>query len=760
MSKYDIIGTSARRIDTLSKVTGDALFSADLSFPRMLVGKILRSPHPHARILNIDISRARSLPGVKAVVIGKDTPGEKWGVFPYTRDQQMLQCEKVRYVGDEVAAVAAVDEDTALEALSLIQVEYELLQAVFDPEEAMSDEAPLIHQDHPGNINIHVPIEVGDVEAGFAASALVVEDTFRAAEDSYFMAEPYAVTASFDPSGNLEIWCPNAGPHMKSKPLANALKLPLNKVKVRKIAIGGAFGGRSEVCPADFIAAFLSMKARRPVKIVYTREENSMATRQGHAIVATIKTGVNEKGEVLAREMTSYLDGGAYSSTGPIAVSVPFLCMEQAYRIPNVRFNGYRIYTNKPVRGMIRIHGRAFSCGVDQQLDRMGLELGIDAKEMRLRNARVAGETTPTGSKVFSCGLKECIEKAAEKIGWKDAFGKLPPNHGLGIGINSVQTGFPLGIRGGSQAIIKFNEDGGATLISGVVDNGQGNDTMLVQIASEELGISMDDIELISADTEVTPLDPGSYSMVSTYAGGQAVMLAARDAREQLFELAAEQLEANVRDLKAKDHRVFVEGSPDKGILIHKLVRLSLLKGKPVLGQGAFAPKIDNRREWVSNPKGQLSQAFSFGATMALVKVDPETGRVTPLKVVAAQDCGFALNPRQVEIQFESGVAMGGQGGMLAEECIWSGGNLLNPDQLEYKVPLASDMPPIETVIVESVDPGGPYGAKEAGMSIAMSAAQAYMSAICNATGVWYKTFPLTPERILEGLEKKHREKR
>jgi 4-hydroxybenzoyl-CoA reductase subunit alpha len=759
MNDYSVIGKRMPRVDSRAKVTGEAKYTADLKFPRMLVGKVLRSPLPHARILHIDTTRARRLPGVKAVVTGEDTTGEKWGVFRYTRDQQFLPTDKVRYLGEEVAAVAAVDEDTALEALELIKVDYEELPAVFDPLEAMAPDAPRIHEDFPQNINIHVAIHVGDVEEGFAKSYYVREDTFRAPEESYFQGEPYAVVARFDLEGNLEIWMPNAGPHMKAKPLSNALKIPLHKVHVRKITIGGAFGGRSEISPADFICALLAQKTRRPVKIVYSREENTIATRQGHAMITTIKTGVDRQGRVIARDVTCFMDGGAYSSTGPIATSVPFLCMEQAYRMENVRYNGYRIYTNKPVRGMIRVHGRAFACGVDTQLDMIAEQLGIDPVEIRLRNAREAGDYTNTRSYVTSCAMKETIRRAAERAGWKEKWGKLPPYRGIGIGCNSVQTGFPMGIRGGSQAFIKFNEDGGATVISGVVDNGQGNDNMLVQIAAEELGLRPEDIQLVTADTEVTPLDPGAYSQVSTFIGGQAVKLAAQDARRKLLEIASEALEAHVDDLVARDRMIFVKGSPQKAIPIKKVVRMGLARGKSVSGEGAYWPKVDPKREWVTNPFGQMCEAFSFGTTIAEVEVDPETGKVKVLQVVAAQDVGFALNPLVLEGQFQGAVAMGGQGGMLTEYHFWDQGRVMNPTQLEYKLPLAPDMPPIETIIVESHDPNGPYGAKEAGMSIAMSAAQAYSAAVSNAIGVYMKEFPITPDKILQALRSKREDK-
>lgn len=758
MPDYAFVGKNMPRVDSRAKVTGAARFTADLTFPRMLTGKILRSQHPHARILNIDASDALRLPGVKAVVTGGDTLGTKWGVFRYTQDQQFLPTDKVRFIGEEVAAVAAVDEDTAQEALERIRVEYEVLEPVFDPMEAIAPGAPLLHDDFPQNINIHVPIHVGNVEEGFTKSYYVRDDTFTAPEDSYFHGEPYAVVARFDADDNLEIWMPNAGPHMKAKPLSNALGMLLNKVRVRKIAIGGAFGGRSEISPADFICALLARKSGRPVKIVYTREENSISTRQGHALITNIKTGVNRDGLVIARDITCYMDGGAYSSTGPIATSVPFLCMEQAYKMEHVRYNGYRIYTNKPPRGMIRMHGRSFAGGVDIQLDMIAEYLGMDPLDIRMINAREAGEYTNTKSYIASCAMKETITKAAEKAGWKEKWGKLPPMRGIGIGCNSVQTGFPMGIRGGSQALIKLNEDGGATVISGVVDNGQGNDNMLVQIAAEELGIRPEDVQLVTADSEVTPSDPGAYSQVSTFIGGQAVKNAAAEVRKLLFETAAQLLKADPADLVAKDRMIFVRGSSDPGVPLPKVIRRVLARGESVTGKGDYWPKVDAKREWISNPFGQMCGAFSFGTTIAEVEVDPETGQVRVLEVTAAQDVGFALNPLIIEGQFQGSIAMGGQGGMLTECHTWDNGFVLNPTQLEYKVPLACDMPKINSIIVESNDPDGPYGAKEAGMSIAMSAAQAYAAAISNAIGVFMTDFPITPDKILEAIKKKKEE--
>ena len=758
MTDYTLIGKRMPRVDSRAKVMGKARYTADLKLPGMLVGKILRSPHAHAKIVNIDTSRARALPGVKAVVTGADTEGVKWGVFAYTRDQQFIQTEKVRYIGDEVAGVAAVDEETALAALDLIEVEYEVLPAVFDPMTAMTTDAEPIHAEFPNNINIHVNIDTGSVEENFANAYYIREDTFTAPEESYFHGEPYAVAARFDYDDCLEIWMPNGGPHMKSKPLSNAFKIPLHKVKVKKITIGGAFGGRSEICPADYICALLAKKTGSPVKIVFTREENTIATRQGHAMITTHKTGVDKEGRVLARETTCYMDGGAYSSTGPIATSVPFLSMEQAYRMGSVRYNGYRIYTNKPIRGMIRVHGRGFACGLDTQLDMIAEHLGIDPVEMRLRNSRQPGEFTSTGSRVCSCAMDETIKKASAAAGWSEKFGKLPPFHGIGIGTNSVQTGFPMGIRGGSQSFIKFNEDGEATVMSGVVDNGQGNENMLVQIAAEELGLLPEDIHLVSADTETTSSDPGSYSQVSTFVGGHAVKNAAARCRKKLFDVAAKILKTDSDKLTAKNRMIYVTDDPEKSVSIKKTVRVALLNFTSVNAEGGYWPRVDMKREWVSNPYGQMCEAFSFGTTVIEVKVDPDTGQVTVLNAVACQDVGKALNPLVLEGQFEGSVAMGGQGGMLTEYHDWREGRCLNPTMLEYKVPLVCDMPEITDIIVESVypeNPMGPYGAKEAGMSIAMSAAQAYAGAVSNAIGVYMDSFPLTPDKIVAAIRGK-----
>jgi 4-hydroxybenzoyl-CoA reductase alpha subunit len=757
MTEHDLVGRSVVRTDSLAKATGEARYTADLTLPRMLRAKVLRSPHAHARILRIDTSKAEKLRGVKAVVTGKDAAGVKWGVFSYTRDHELLPANKVRYIGEDVAAVAAEDEETVLEALELIEVEYEVLPAVFDPLEAMREGAPQIHEHSQNNVNIHVPIEVGDVDRAFEQAYYVREDRFVDTEYTYCQTEPYAVLASYDGAGNLEIWTPNASPHTKAKALSNLLEKPLGKVKVRRVFTGGAFGGRSDIFPGEFIAALLSRKAGRPVKMVYTREESFTSVRQAHSMVVDVKTGVEKDGRLVACDIKLVLDGGAYSSTGPIATSVPFLVWEETYRLPNVRFNGYRVYTNKPVRGMYRCHGRAFLGGLGMQLDMIAEELGIDPLDLQLKNALKTGETQATGSRIISCGLTEALETAAKESGWTEKRDKLPYGQGIGMGANGMMVGFPMGIRGGSAAIVKFNEDGGVTLISGVVDNGQGNESMVVQIAADVLGLRMDEINLVSADSEVTPLDQGAYSQAATFVSGNAARAAAMDAREQILSIASDMLDATPAQLDIKDGKVFVKERPERNVWLGKVIRKALIDNTPVVGRGSYMPHVDEKREWVGNPHGQQAGTFSFGAVVAEVEVDTETGQVTVTNVTGAHDCGFAINPMAVEGQLEGSVASGGVGATLLEEHSWDGGQMLNATMLEYKVPLSVDMPQITPIIVETVDPEGPFGAKEAGLWGSMNMFQAIGNAVYDAVGVWIKEFPITPDKVLRALEEKER---
>jgi CO/xanthine dehydrogenase Mo-binding subunit len=756
MSNYKILGKGIPRIDTPPKATGEALYTADIKLPNMLVGKVLHSPLAHAKILNIDTSKAQKLPGVKAVITRDDTFGEKWGVFKYTRDHQLIAFDKVRFIGEEVAAVAAVDEDTALEALDLIKVEYEPLPAVFNAEEAMQDGAPLIHEDHPNNINIHVNIDVGDVERAFKGAYLVREDKFTSNDETYGMLEPYGVLANYHSDGSIEIWMPNASPHTKAKSLSNLLHIPLNKVIVRRPEIGGAFGGRSDIFPLDFITSLLSIKARRPVKIIYTREESMICTRQVHSMVMQVKTGVKKDGKILAQDIKVIMDGGGYSSTGPIAASVPFLVWEETYKLENVRLNSYRVYTNKPIRGMYRCHGRAFLGGLGMQLDIIAEDLGIDPVDIRIKNALNPGDMQATKSKVYSCGLKEAVKSAAEKIGWEEKRGKLPFGKGVGMGANGMMCGFPMGIRGGSSCFVKFNEDGYPTIISGVIDNGQGNYHAMVQIASEVLGVPPEEIHIVAGDTEVTTLDVGAYSQAAVVVSGNAVKKACEDAKAQILKLASEMLNCSEEKLDIENKIIFSKKDKSKQVPLHKVIRKGLIENRHVMGRGHYMPEVSNDREWVKNPVGQQATTFSFGANAVEVEVDTDTGEVKIINAVGFHDCGFPINIKGVEGQYEGSIASGGVGSTLKEEHLFKNGKVLNPDFLEYKIPTSLDVP--ENVYAGAVitnDPKGPFGAKEAGLFGSMNSFQAIANAIYDAVGVWIKDFPITPDKILKALEEK-----
>lgn len=751
--EFTAVGERVVRSDSRAKVTGEARYTADIKLPKMLTAKVLRSPYPHARILRIDVKRALKVPGVKAAVSGFDTHGVKWGVFRYTQDHPMLPTDKVRYVGEDVAAVAAVDEETALEALSYIKVDYEPLPAVFDPEESMREGAPQIHNEFTNNINIHVHIDVGDVDEAMSKAFLVREDTFKAAGEAYAMMEPYAVVASYN-NGFLDLWMPNAGPHVRAKALSNLLKLPLSRVRVRHINSGGAFGGRSEVSPGDLIASLLSIKAERPVKLVLSREENATSTRQVHDMIATVKTGMKKDGTIAAKDYRVIYNGGAYSSTGPIATSIPFYVYEECYRLPNVRYNGYRVFTNKGIRGMYGCHGRAFLAGNEAQMDLMAKGLGMDPVEVRLKNGLRSGEVTATQSKITSCGLKETIQTAAERTGFKKRWASTQKFKGIGMGCVAIMCGFPMGFRSGSSCYVKINDDGQVTLVTGLVDNGQGNESMVIQVASEVLGVPMEDINLVNADTEVTNLDPGAYSQAAAFVGANAVKAACENARRRIISIAAQKLGVKEADIGLKDRMAYAKKTPDKKMPISWVVREAFFRGEPIVTTGSFFPTIDFEREWVSRPWGQMAGTFSFGTSVAEVVIDGETGKVRIPRFTAAHDCGRPINPMAVEGQMEGSIQQAGVATIM-EENLWQGGFLLNPDLLDYKVPLACDMPDIETIIVSSIDPEGPFGAKEGGLTIRMNAHSAVACAVANAMGTLFHELPLTPDRVLNALERK-----
>ena len=754
---YNIVGKRLSRSDSWDKAVGMAKYTADLVLPGKLEGKILRSPHAHARILNIDKSRAEKLPGVKSVITGKDTSGYRFGVFRQTRDQYFLPLDKVRYFGEEVAAVAAVDEDTAEEALSLIKVEYEVLPAVFSPEESIKPGAPLIHDQFPGNA-FRSLVHFGNVDDGFAQSDLIREDRFSTPKVSHVQMEPYAAVASYDSWGKLNVWMPNQSPFTRRRALSNALGVPLSNIRVNHITIGGAFGGRSDTFPAEFCAALLSQRTGRPVRIVYSREETMFATRQKHSMIIWLKTGLKKDGTIMARDIKAILDGGAYMSSGVMAVNVPWQLEEAVYRAPNMRYEGLRVYTNKTPASMMRTHPSQLHFAEDTQLDVMAKELGLDLMEIRAKNAVKAGEKLPSQSRVSSYALDETIEEAGKASGWAKKKGKLGKNKGIGVGCAACMCGFNLGFRSGSSAILKFNEDGSATLNSGNVDNGQGNESMLIQIAAEEVGIPFESVKLICADSEDPSQDPGSYTMTSCFVSGNAAKNAAADAKKQLLSIAGPMLNVAPEGLDIKNGQIFSVKGPAKKIPVEDVVRQSFLKNAPIIGRGSYTLKTDDTDMLTGRVQGQQTGAYTGGTVVAEVQVDGETGQVKVTNLTIASDCGVAINPMAVEGQME-GIAIMALGEALCENHVLDqNGKLVTSNFRDYKIPRAPDLGNISSVIVPTLDPEGPFGAKEAGVTSGPAVCGAIANAVMDATGVWIKDLPISAEKLFLAMKKKKRD--
>ena len=676
MNEYSLIGKRLPRIDAKEKVTGKALYTDDISMSGMLCGMILRSPLAHARIVRIDTKKAMRLPGVKAIVTGEDTAKVRYGVISRSEkymDEYPLAVDRVRFMGEEVAAVAALDPDAALEALDLIDVEYEELPALFTPEEAMKPDAPQIHDHAPGNISREFHIHEGDVERGFQECHLVREDTFTTQSAIHAYMEPRVALASWDLSGRLTLYTSTQTPYYVQQHLGLTLGMNPDNIRVIKPFVGGGFGGKSDgLSSVEFCAALLSRHAERPVKLLSSRDEEFAAARRKHPTEITMKTGVKRDGTIVARQCKAILDGGAYCSLGPLTTVLIGTFQTLPFRFKNFKYDGYRIYTNKPPCGAMRGHGGPQAhFAQDVQLDMIAEELGLDPLEMALKNGLNAGDRSAAGFDIVSSGFRECLEKVATMTRWpeKREARKEGPQKAYGIGLGCG--GFPSGAgfyfnrttSAQSSVIIKAGEGGGLSVLTGASDIGQGSDSVVTQIVAEVLGINLEDIHLISADTEITPPDMGTYSSRVTVAAGNAALNAANSAKKEIFEVVAEELEANPEDLMAKNGRVFVEGSPDIFVPFSEAVKLYQRKnnGAPLVARGSY------------NSPDKLSPTYSFGAYACEVEVDLRTGEVRVLRMTVAHDCGQPLNPMSVEGQIEGCISMG-MGYALSEDLRFEGG--------------------------------------------------------------------------------------
>ncbi|MGO9124033.1 MAG: molybdopterin cofactor-binding domain-containing protein [Terriglobales bacterium] len=807
---FSIIGKSIAMVDAAGKTTGSGKYADDLSAPGMLIGKILHSPYPHARIKRIDTSRADKLHGVVTVVVGSDAPNP-YGILPVGHDEYALALDKVRYVGDNVACVAAVDEATAEKALELIDVEYEVLPAYFDPEDSMKAETNLIHDNKPHNIEKDYHHVFGDPEKGFAEAGHIAEARFIANEVTHAAMEPHATLAAFeiDPQtgnpGRLIVQSSTQVPYYLQHKLSLVLEMPMSQIRVIKPLVGGGFGGKSEVIPLEIIAAIAARKAKAPVKVTYTREEVFWAHRGRPRTIIDMKTGVKKDGSITAVKARVVQDGGAYCSYGVVTILYSGALLGALYDIPNIQYDGYRVLTNKPVCGAMRGHGTVnVRFAFETQLDELAAAIGMDPAEIRQHNLLKPPCVTVNGLRVQSYGLPECIDKVVERSGWKQRKGKMPKGRGLGVACSHYVSGAANSIIRSdmphSTVNIKIDRDGGVVVYTGASDIGQGSDTMVAQITAETLGCSLGRVKVIAADTDLTPIDIGSYSSRVTFMNGNATLRAALDVKKQIATAAARKMNCEAEELTFRNDVVSRKNgvaratpaatSPDVGAGVPPVQAASvsgrvegqILRGSlqqkrkdegpkdqlsfeeavvaaidfhgALSGTGSYAPPMEARGGKHKGAGVGPSPAYSYSAQVAEVSVDEETGEVTVHKVWASHDCGRALNPVSVEGQIIGSVWMG-MGQALTEEMVWKDGMLMNPGLLEYRSPSSVESPEVEAIIVESVDPEGPFGAKECSEGSLAATIPAISNAIYDAVGVRLHECPFTPERVLAAIRAK-----
>lgn len=765
MKELICVGKPVPRVDASVKVTGDAVYGYDLSFPGMLCGKVLRSQYAHAKILNIDPSKASRLPGVRAVTIGKEVPyiyGHPLGLV----DQPFLAIDKVRYRGEAVAAVAAVDEEIAEEALSLIKVEYEELPAVFDPIEAMNPDAPILHEEihlykhafefepiKGTNICQHAKLRKGDIEQGFRESDFIFENTFKTQIVAHSCLEPHVAVAAVDVNSRITIWVPHDSPHACRSELAHALKIPLSQVRIIVPFMGGGFGSKGGLT-IEPVAVALAMKTKgKPVKVAFTRSENFMSTLVRHPTIIQMKMGVKKDGTLWACQIKGVWDTGAYSEKGPRISSRGTYTGAGPYRIPHLHCDGYCVYTNNPISGAFRGFGVPQAAwAYESQMDIIAHKLGMDPLEIRLKNALGTGDLSPTGEVLKAVGLKECLQKAADEIDWskrKESKGKM---RGKGLACMYKYQGTHS-----STAVLKVNEDGTINISAATVELGQGADTILSQIAAEELGVPIDSIRMNPRDTDFVPFDRGTIGSRSTFMMGNAVRKAAIDVREQFLDLASQTLETRREDLIMEGGEIFFRGSPEKRLTLGQLAMKALTSPQgQIIGRGSstYPPETFN----TETGQGWEIRVWMYAAQAAEVEVDTETGLVKVLKLTAAHDVGKVINPTLCSGQIE-GALVFGLGGALWEEMLLKEGDAMNPNFHDYKLSSAMDIPELAPIMVEEPHGEGPYGAKGVGEPALAPTAPAIANAVFNAIGIRIKDLPLTPEKVLKALKEKKSEK-
>ena len=749
---HSVLGRSITKVDVLDKVLGRAKYGDDIEFPNMLYAKLLRSEYPHAAILGIDFSKAMKLPGVKAIITAKDVPVNTFGIL--VKDQAILAADKVCYMGDPVAAVAAESEEMAESALELIKVAYRELPPVFDAREALKPEAPKIHGED--NLAGRRKIRQGDVENGFSVSDEIVEDNFSTQKMEHCHMEPRAGTATVSPDGKVTIWSSLPLPFVAQMELARVLQIPMTKVRIVQPECGGNFGGRNEISIEPYVA-LLATKTRQPVKMVWSREEEFISSTTRHSYYLKYRTGVKKDGHLVARKVEIISDAGAYTSFGPSALTKGCILACGPYRIPNIKVDGYLAFTNNPVGGAMRGFGAPQVYAAEEtHMDHIASRLGIDPLDLRLRNIFKNGDRTATGQVLQGVGLSETISKATIAASWNRHAagdgGEAPIRVGRGMAcmfypIGNTERANP------SVALLKMNPDGTVILHVGILDVGQGARTALAQIAAEELGIAVENVCVISGDTDSDPYDFGCVASRGVYATGNAVRLAATAAKDLLLRTAAERLSVNIDRLETRNGMIYAKGCPEKCVPIREVALIFYQqKGKPVASVASFNPS----NAFLDQETGQGTPypTYAYATQIAEVEVDTRTGFVKVLRVTAAHDVGKAINEDLVRGQITGGIGFG-LGQALMENMVFDSGRNLNPNFVDYVVPTAPDMPKMEILIVEEPDPTGPFGAKGLAEPANVPTAPAILNAIYDAVGVRINDLPATPDKVLKAMKAK-----
>lgn len=764
----NVVGKPFRKVDARAKCVGQTKFADDIVLPRMLYCRMLRSHLPHALINNINVSKALALPGVFAVVTGKDFP-IPYGILPVSQDEHALCVDKVRFIGDPVAAVAAIDEDVAFDAMNLIEVEYEPLETISSIDEAVLIDEPRIHDyGDSGNIHKKVSLEFGNVEDGFAEADLVREDTFFYEGNTHLPLEQHAAVAHFDSDGKITLWSSTQTPHYVHRALAKVLGLPASHIRVIATPNGGGFGGKSDPFNHEVVVCKLSMLTGRPVKVTLTREEVFYCHRGRHPVLMRVKTGVKNDGAITAMHFQSFLDGGAYGSYGVASTFYTGALQTVTYDVPRYKFQGLRAFTNKAPCGPKRGHGTPQPrYALEVHLDKIAEQLKLDPVEIRRRHLVAPDTVTANYLRIGSMGLGQCIDKVVEGSRWHERFSwdqdnrKLPFGKGIGIACSSYICGAGLPIywnnmpQSGVQ--LRLDRQGGVCVMCGSTDIGQGSDSILAYIVAEILGIDPFDIRVVTADTDLTPVDLGSYSSRVTLMTGNAAIQAAERARELLVLAVAEKLGVPIENLSLAERRVFDVENPEVGVSFADAVVLAESKFGTIGTVGSYKPPRSPGK-YKGSGVGP-SPAYSYSAAVAEVDVNPDTGIVVVERIWIAHDIGRSINPMLVMGQVEGSVYMG-LGEVLMEEMAYrENRNVVHkfPSLLEYKSPTTMEMCDVKTYLIEDPDPNGPYGAKEVGQGPLLPVPPAVANAVYNAVGVRIDEVPITPEKVLRALKDKSR---